>query len=93
MSLEDAASIFRCTVGSVSASSVVSQTEPHHTPWAPSAIAAATWAPVTIPPAARTGVGETALTTSGTRTIVEMVPVCPPASVPWATMRSTPAAC
>jgi hypothetical protein len=93
VSLEVAASILRCTAGSVSASSVVSQTEPHHTPWAPSAIAAATWAPVTIPPAARTGVGETALTTSGTRTMVEMVPVWPPASVPWATMRSTPAAC
>ncbi|GKU48006.1 hypothetical protein NJB14194_46230, partial [Mycobacterium montefiorense] len=40
------------TTGSVSASSVVSQTEPHHTPSAPSASAAAIWRPRAIPPAA-----------------------------------------
>ena len=43
-----------------------------------------------MPPAARTGMGATASTTSGTSTIVETVPVWPPASVPWATIRSTP---
>src|SRR3546814_8278995 len=48
-------------------SSVVSHTDPHHTPWAPSAMAAATWRPLPIPPAASTGVGATASTTSGTR--------------------------
>ena len=45
-----------------------------------------------MPPAASTGVGATASTTSGTRTMVEISPVWPPASVPWATIRSTPAA-
>ena len=45
-----------------------------------------------MPPAARTGVGATASTTSGTSTMVETSPVWPPASVPWATMTSTPAA-
>ena len=45
-----------------------------------------------MPPAASTGVGATASTTSGTSTMVAISPVCPPASVPCATMRSTPAA-
>ena len=45
VSLDEAARNFCFTTGSVSASAVVSQTEPHHTPCAPSAIAAATWRP------------------------------------------------
>ena len=89
---EVAARNLSLTTGIVSASSVVSQTEPHHTPSAPSASAAAIWRPRAIPPAASTGTGATASTTSGTSTIVETWPVCPPASVPWATIRSTPAA-
>ena len=44
-----------------------------------------------MPPAASTGIGATASTTSGTSTIVEISPVWPPASVPWATMMSAPA--
>ena len=71
---------FSFTTGWVSASSVVSHTDPHHTPWAPSAIAAAIWRPVAMPPAASTGVGATASTTSGTSTIVAISPVWPPAS-------------
>ena len=62
--------------GGTSDSSVVSQTEPHHTPSAPSAIPAAIWRPVPIPPAASTGtVAPTASTTSGTSTIVDTSPV------------------
>ena len=61
-------------------SAVASQSEPIHTPCAPSASDAAICAPVPIPPAASTGVGETAFTTSGTSTIVAISPVCPPAS-------------
>ena len=76
----------------VSASSVVSHTEPHHTPSAPRASAAAIWRPRAMPPAASTGTGATASTTSGTSTIVATSPVWPPASVPCATIRSTPAA-
>ena len=91
VSLDVAARNFSLTAGCVSASSVVSHTDPHHTPSAPSAIAAAICRPLPIPPAASTGVGATASTTSGTSTIVAMSPVWPPASVPWATMRSTPA--
>ena len=71
---------FSFTIGCVSASSVVSQTEPHHTPSAPSASEAVTWRPLPIPPAATTGMGWTASTTSGISTIVEIVPVWPPAS-------------
>ena len=37
-----------------------------------------------MPPAASTGVGATASTTSGTSTIVPISPVWPPASEPWA---------
>ena len=92
VSREVAATYFCFTTGCVSASSVVSHTEPHHTPAAPSASAAATWRPRAMPPAARTGVGATASTTSGTSTMVAISPVCPPASVPWAMTMSAPAA-
>ena len=51
---DDAYSIFSFTVGIVSASLVVSQTEPHHTPAAPIAMQAAICRPVAIPPAAST---------------------------------------
>ena len=68
------------TTGWVSASSVVNQTDPHHTPCAPRARAAATWRPSAIPPAASTGTGATASTTWGTSTMVPISPVCPPAS-------------
>ena len=93
MSADVAARNFSLTTGCVSASSVVSHTEPHHTPSAPRARAAAIWRPSAIPPAASTGVGATASTTCGTSTIVPISPVCPPASEPWAMTRSTPAAC
>ena len=53
---DEAASIFSFTTGAVSASIVVSQTEPVHTPEAPMAMQAAICRPVTIPPAARIGV-------------------------------------
>ena len=72
---EVAARNFSFTTGCVSASSVVSHTEPVHTPWAPSAIAAAICRPRAMPPAARTGRGATASTISGTRTIVAISPV------------------
>ena len=49
---ECAFSIFSFTVGVVSASAVVSQTEPVHTPAAPIAMQAAIWRPVAMPPAA-----------------------------------------
>jgi hypothetical protein len=51
-----AASSFSLTTGDVSASGVVSQTEPVHAPAAPIAMHAAICRPVTIPPAARTGI-------------------------------------
>ncbi len=92
VSLEVAAMNLRWIAGSVSASAVVSHTEPHHTPSAPRARAAAIWLPLAMPPAASTGVGATASTISGTSTIVAISPVCPPASVPWATITSTPKA-
>ena len=71
---------FSFTTGWVSASWVVSHTEPVHTPCAPRAIAAAICRPRAMPPAASTGRGATASTISGTRTMVAMSPVCPPAS-------------
>ena len=52
---EFAASIFSFTAGAVSASAVVSHTEPHQAPAAPIAITAAICRPVTMPPAASTG--------------------------------------
>ena len=97
VSREDAASIFCLVYGAVSASSVVSHTDPVQAPAAPSATEAAICRPVTIPPAASTGVsrppGTSAMAsrTSGISTIVVTSPQCPPASVPWATIRSTPA--
>ncbi len=93
MSPDPAARNFFFTTSPVSASSVVSHTEPHQTPCAPRAIAAATWRPVPMPPAPSTGVGCSASTTCGTSTIVAMVPVWPPASPPCAMTRSTPIAC
>src|SRR3954471_16226078 len=57
VSREVAASIFCTVYGAVSASSVVSQTDPVQAPAAPRAIAAAIWRPVTMPPAASTGTG------------------------------------
>ena len=69
-----------------------SQTEPHHTPAAPRASAAAICAPDAMPPAASTGRPPARATTSGVSTMVAIVPVWPPASVPCATSRSTPAA-
>ena len=77
---EVAARNFSFTTGCVSASSVVSHTDPHHTPCAPNAIDAAIWRPLPMPPAASTGVGATASTTSGMSTIVLISPVWPPAS-------------
>ena len=56
VSREVAANIFSFTTGLVSASAVVSQTEPHHAPAAPMLMAAAICAPVVMPPAANTGV-------------------------------------
>ena len=62
-------------------SSVVSHTEPVHTPWAPSASEAATWRPEPMPPAPSTGTsGPTASTTSGVSTMLAISPVWPPAS-------------
>ncbi len=73
-----AASILSFTTGFVSASAVVSQTDPHQAPCAPIAIAAAIWRPVTMPPAARIGVvspiASSAAATSGTSTIVATSP-------------------
>ena len=74
----------------MSLSVTVSQIDPVHTPSAPRAIAAAICRPLPIPPAASTGTGAIASTTSGTSTIEATSPVCPPASWPWATMMSTP---
>ena len=65
---------------------------PTHTPSAPRVSAAARPRPSKMPPAAATGTrSPTASTTWGTSGIVATVPVCPPASVPWATTRSQPA--
>ena len=91
VSADVAARNFSFTTGWVSASSVVSHTDPHHTPCAPSAIAAAIWRPRPMPPAPSTGMS-TASTISGISTIEPISPVCPPASEPWAMIRSTPAA-
>jgi hypothetical protein len=61
-------------------------------PWAPSISAAATPRPSVIPPAASTGTGATASATAGTSGRVDRRLPCPPASVPWATITSAPAA-
>src|SRR5579884_2542903 len=66
---------------------------PTHTPSAPSDRAAASPRPSKIPPAATTGTcPATASTIWGTRAMVATWPVWPPASVPWATTMSQPAA-
>ena len=72
-------------------SSVARKRVPSSTPSAPRARAAARPRPSATPPAASTGIGATALTTMGTSGIVPMSPICPPPSVPCATMMSTPA--
>ncbi len=91
MSRDVAASNFSMTSGAVSLSATVSHIDPVHAPCAPIAIAAAIWLPRPMPPAASTAVsGPTASITSGQSTTDEISPVCPPASVPWATMMSTP---
>ena len=56
VSRDEAATIFNLVCGAVSASSVVNHTDPVHAPAAPSATEAAICRPVTIPPAASTGV-------------------------------------
>ena len=62
-------------------SSVVSHTDPVHTPCAPSASEAATWRPEPMPPAPSTGTsGPTASTISGVSTMLAISPVWPPAS-------------
>ena len=95
VSREPAARNFCTVYGAVSASSVVSHTDPVQAPAAPIATQAAICRPVTIPPAASTGTllprPASASSTSGTRHSVDTSPQCPPASVPWATMTSTPA--
>jgi hypothetical protein len=75
VSADVAARNFSLTTGWVSASSVVSHTEPHHTPAAPSDLA-----PAPMPPAPITGAPPTASTTSGRSTMVAIWPVWPPAS-------------
>ena len=67
------------------ASGVAMKRVPTHTPSAPSASAAASPRPSKMPPAATTGTAPSmASTIRGTRGNVATVPVCPPASVPWA---------
>ncbi len=63
---------------------------PIQTPWAPKASAAARPRPSTMEPAASTGMS-TASTICGMSAIPATCPVCPPASVPWATTASQPA--
>ena len=75
VSRDVAASIFCTVCGAVSASSVVSHTEPVHAPSAPIATAQPICLPVTIPPAASTGTAPSiASITSGMRTIVVTSP-------------------
>ena len=52
-------------------------------------MAAAMPRPPKMPPAATTGIGDTASTSCGTSTIVLTVPLKPPASPPWAMITST----
>ena len=92
-SSERAANTASFSKGSSSLSRVPSQRVPHQTPCAPSASEAAIWLPLVMPPAASTGTsGPQACTTCGTSTMVAISPVWPPASVPCATISSTPAA-
>ena len=55
-------------------------------------MAAAIWRPLPTPPAASTGMGATASTTSGHSTMLPTSPVWPPPSDPWQMMKSSPAA-
>ena len=80
VSVDVAASSLSVTTPPLVFSDTVSQMEPVHTPSAPSAMAAAIWRPVPMPPAASTGTGAMASTTSGISTIVATSPVWPPAS-------------
>ena len=81
VSVDVAASSFSVTTAAAgSFSTTVSQIDPVHTPSAPSAMAAAICRPVPMPPAASTGTGAMASTTSGMSTIVATSPVWPPAS-------------
>ena len=74
------------------ASGVIKNRVPIQTPAAPIESAAASPLPSKIPPAATTGTRPaTASTTWGTSTVVATEPVWPPASPPWAMMKSTPA--
>ena len=75
-----------------SASELAQNLVPSTAPWAPSISAAATPRPSVIPPAASTGTGATASATAGTSGKVARRLPCPPASVPWATITSAPAA-
>ena len=75
----------------IAASRLARKRVPIQAPAAPNAKAAARPRPSAMPPAATTGVGETASTTAGMRGIVATVPrTCPPASHPCATTISTP---
>ena len=75
------------------ASGVAMKRVPIQTPSAPRLSAAARPRPSNNPPAATTGtLSSTMSTIWGTSAIVATVPVCPPASVPWAMTRSQPAA-
>ena len=75
VSREVACSSFSVSTGLASASATVSQIDPVQTPWAPSASPATAWRPQPMPPAASTGTGETASTTSGISTMLDTSPV------------------
>ena len=79
-----------CCAGVFEASSTINHWDPVHTPWAPSANAAAICCPLPIPPAANIGTGAISLTTWGHRTIEPTSPQWPPASPPCAITMSTP---
>lgn len=73
--------------GSLGVLSATTNLVPIHAACAPRTSTAARPRPSPIPPAAITGVGETASTTVGSRTRVPMEPqTCPPASAPCATI-------
>ncbi len=78
VSRDVAASIFSLVCGAVSASSVVSHTDPVHAPAAPIATMPAICLPVTMPPAASTGtllpIASSASSTSGISTSVDTSP-------------------
>jgi hypothetical protein len=82
--------IFSLMIMSRSDSREASHKVPVHTPAAPSVMAPARCRPVVMPPAAITGVSPAMARTWGTMEKVPMLPVWPPASIPWAMMASTP---